>query len=144
MKKKNDRLNPKALRLLQESSLNVTRPRKLILSFLMGDHGPFTIEEIHQGLGAQACDLATVYRCMGQFEKEGLVERRYFGDDVFRYEIKDDRHHHHHVICRKCKKASKMDYCFISEIEKMIRDQGYTEVTHTLEFFGVCPDCKAA
>ncbi len=132
------------IKLLRKNNLSVTKPRKLILSFLLSDHGPFSIEEIHKGLGKNACDLATVYRCMGQFEKEGLVERRYFGDETFRYEIRDGSSHHHHVICKNCKGVSKMSYCFISEIEKMIRDQGYTDVTHTLEFFGICPACKAA
>lgn len=130
-----------AEKFLRENHLSITKPRKMILMFLLESHGPFSIEEIHKGLGKNVCDLATVYRCLGQFEKEGLVERRYLGDEVFRYELKDESHHHH-IICRICKGVSKMDYCFISEIEKMIRDKGYTDVTHMLEFFGICPDCK--
>ncbi len=127
---------------LRQNQLSVTKPRKMILMYLLDGHGPFTIEEIHKGLGKNVCDLATVYRCLGQFEKEGLVERRYLGDEIFRYEIKDESHHHHHIVCKNCKGVSEMNYCFISEIEKMIQDKGYSDVTHMLEFFGICPDCK--
>ncbi len=135
-------MSDEVTKLLRGKKLSVTQPRKKILEFLLSDHGPFSIEEIHKGLGKGVCDLVTVYRCVGQFEKEGLVERHHLGDDIFRFEIKDDSHHHHHVVCRICKGISKMSYCFISEIEKMIRDQGYTDVTHSLEFFGICPACK--
>ena len=101
------------------------------------------MQEIHDGLGKKACDLATVYRCIVQFENSNLVERRYLGDEILRYEYKDTDHHHHHIVCRICKSVSQMKYCFISEIEQMIRDKGYSDITHSLEFFGVCAKCNA-
>ena len=56
--------------------------------------------DIHNGIGNKSCDLATVYRCIVQFENSSLVERRYLGDEVLRYEFKDVDHHHHHIVCR--------------------------------------------
>ena len=135
------KLIQKAEKLIKEKSLSVTEPRKNILAFLLKNHGPFSMEEIHDGLGKKACDLATVYRCIVQFENSDLVERRYFGDEKLRYEYKDNAHHQH-IICRFCKSITKMKYCFISEIEQMIRDKGYSDITHSLEFFGVCAKCN--
>ena len=135
------KLIQKAEKLIKEKSLSVTEPRKNILAFLLKNHGPFSMEEIHDGLGKKACDLATVYRSIVQFENSNLVERRYLGDEVLRYEYKDTGHHHHHIVCRICKSVSQMKYCFISEIEQMIRDKGYSDITHSLEFFGVCSKC---
>ena len=137
------KLIQKAEKLIKEKSLSVTEPRKNILAFLLKNHGPFSMEEIHDGLGKKACDLATVYRSIVQFENSNLVERRYLGDEVLRYEYKDTDHHHHHIVCRICKSVSQMKYCFISEIEQMIRDKGYSDITHSLEFFGVCAKCNA-
>lgn len=135
------KLIEKAEKLIKEKSLSVTVPRKNILAFLLKNHGPFSVEEIHNGLGKKTCDLATVYRCIVQFENSNLVEKRYFGDDIFRYEYKD-KEHHHHIVCRICKTADKMSHCFVSEIEQKIRDKGYSDITHSLEFFGVCPKCN--
>lgn len=137
-------LTDKSKTLLKEKGLSITQPRKTILEFLLENHGPFSIEEIHQKIGESACDLATVYRCMGQFEKEELVEKRFLGDETLRYEFRDESHHHHHIICRNCKNVTPMDYCLISEVEKMIQDKGYTNITHSLEFFGICPECNVA
>jgi len=135
------KLIQKAEKLIKEKNLSVTEPRKNILAFLLKNHGPFSMEEIHDGLGKKACDLATVYRCIIQFENSNLVEKRYFGDEKLRYEYKDNAHHHH-IVCRLCKSITKMKYCFISEIEQMIRDKGYSDITHSLEFFGVCAKCN--
>lgn len=133
----------KAEKLIRENNLSLTEPRKKILGFLLKNHGPFSVEEIHKGLGNNACDLATVYRCIVLFESSNLVERRYLGDEALRYEYKDADHHHHHIVCRICKSVAQMKYCFISEVEQMIRDKGYSDITHSLEFFGTCSKCKA-
>ncbi len=137
------KLDQKAEKLIKENNLSLTESRKNILGYLLKNHGPFSVEEIHNGLGNKACNLATVYRSIAQFENSNLVERRYLGDGILRYEYKDMKHHHHHIICRICKNVAKMKYCFVSEIEQMVRDKGYSDITHSLEFFGVCAKCKA-
>jgi Fur family ferric uptake transcriptional regulator len=138
-----NKLIKKAEELIKENNLSLTEPRKNILGFLLKNHGPFSVDEIHNGIGNKSCDLATVYRCIVQFENSNLVERRYLGGEILRYEYKDIDHHHHHIVCRICKSVSKMKYCFISETEQMIRDKGYSDITHSLEFFGVCAKCNA-
>ena len=55
------KLFQKAEKLIKDKNLSVTEPRKNILAFLLKNHGPFSMEEIHNGLGKKACDLATVY-----------------------------------------------------------------------------------
>ena len=132
----------KSLELLRGKGLNVTHPRRKILAYLLDHHGPFSVEEIHQSMGEGFCDLATVYRCLGQFEKKGLVERRYFGDDILRYEYLDHAHHHHHIICTQCKAVTQLDDCDIAKLESMVKDRCYRDVSHTLEFFGVCAKCQ--
>ncbi|MCS1414962.1 MAG: Peroxide-responsive repressor PerR [Verrucomicrobia subdivision 3 bacterium] len=103
-----------------------------------------TNKEVYEALGA-GCDLATIYRSMRMLEDMGMVKRFDFGDGSARFELvadgRDD--HHHHLICRECSKIVEIDECFPSEFEEQIAiASGYQQVTHKLEFFGICPACQ--
>lgn len=130
--------------LLKEARLKLTRPRKALIEVLVREHGPFTIEELAQKIHDTPCDPATIYRNMDAFEDLNLVRQCDFGDGMARYEmIGADEEHHHHIICRKCRKLELIDLCFVKELEKLVRDRGYIQVNHSLEFYGICADCQA-
>jgi len=131
-----------ALEVLRHKQLRVTTPRKVILALLTGEHGPFTIDEIHQRVRRNGVDRVTVYRCLAAFEEIGLVRRCDFGDGSWRYEYSGEGHHHHHVICRRCRRTEVLDHCAVEKLEQAVRHKGYRNVTHSLEFFGLCPDCQ--
>lgn len=133
----------RSLSVLRDGNLKITKPRRVILSTLIQEHGPFTMEEIHQRIRREACDLVTVYRCLATLEKVGLVRRCDFGDGSSRYEFSCcDSHHHHHIICKKCRKVETLDTCLVETLEKSVREMGYTKVSHSLEFFGICVSCQ--
>jgi Fur family transcriptional regulator, ferric uptake regulator len=137
----------KALKLLRESQLKVTDARKAIIQILANEHGPFTTEEVYQRLKKilrkENCDLVTVYRCLASFEKIGLVSRCDFRDGNARFELNLSKdHHHHHIICKVCKKVELLNICLIDALERLVREKGYSEVSHALEFFGVCGTCQ--
>ena len=125
---------------LKKAKLSTTKARKSILEFLIDHHGPFSVEELHKEVSD--CDYATVYRCMKKFEEHGIVRRCEFGDSISRYEYQNCDHHHHHIMCKKCRKIATVEYCFVKEMEKMLTDRGYKDVSHTLEFFGICKECQ--
>lgn len=129
---------------MKKAQLRITEQRKAILHALIESHGPFTAEEIHQIITKKVCDLATVYRCLASLEKTGLIKRCDFGDSIARYELatQNTPHHHHHVICKVCKKIEVLDDCELADLNRVPRKFGYTEVSHALEFFGICNDCK--
>jgi Fe2+ or Zn2+ uptake regulation protein len=128
---------------MKRSKLRVTEPRRAILELLMVEHGPFTAEEIHKRLGRKGCDQVTVYRCVTSLEKAGLIARCEFGDGAARYElVEKGNFHHHHVVCRRCKKVETLDDCDLQDINRFARGLGFSDVTHSLEFFGTCPTCK--
>ena len=130
---------------LKKSHLKVTEPRKAVLQALSADHGPFTAEELHKRVTKRVCDLATIYRCLSSLEKAGLIKRCEFGDGAARYEItRQADQHHHHVICNECKKIEVLDDCELDGIDKFARKRGFSEVSHSLEFFGICSSCKSA
>jgi Fe2+ or Zn2+ uptake regulation protein len=34
-----------------------------------------------------------------------------------------------------------LDRCDVSKLERLAREKGYGNISHTLEIFGVCPKC---
>lgn len=131
-----------SLRKLRANGMRVTGPRKAMLAILVKEHGPFSAEDLHHKLGANECDVVTVYRSLQAMEEVGVLRRCDFGDGTYRYEFNSGEHHHHHIVCRVCRSVKTLDLCVAESLERMARDQGYTNVTHTLEVFGVCPGCS--
>jgi len=128
--------------ILNSRSQRITNPRLEILGILKLNHDPLTISEIHEKLKNKKTDLATVYRTINLFAKLGIVNEIDFKDEFMRYELVYDRHHHHHIVCKKCKKVENVEACVLEELEKLLNKKGYTEISHSLEFFGVCEKCK--
>jgi Fur family ferric uptake transcriptional regulator len=131
--------------LLRKAGLKVTKARLAILDLLAREHGPFTIDEMREHLSRRKsfgrCDLVTIYRCISKFESLGMISRCDFGDGVLRYELVHGDHHHHHIICRSCKKIEALPRCPVEDKAFKVPKTGFRDVSHRLEFFGICPDC---
>ena len=130
---------------LREKARKITGPRRAILGILDAQKHPLPIRAIHELLEGRSCDLATVYRAIRMLERMGVVKRFDFGDGVARFEL--DRHgeagHHHHLICTGCAKVVEIEDCFPSRLEeKIAMGNGFSGITHKLEFFGICPSCQ--
>jgi len=90
-------------------------------------------------------DRATVYRQLEKLARTGEVQEVMTGDGKKRYERPG---HHHHVICRSCGRMEKIDAqkaeFALGMVEKRVAGMvKFTQVEHNLEFFGLCPPCKA-
>ena len=127
--------------ILKRSGLRRTEPREALLTVLASEHGPFSVETLHERVAKKKIDLVTVYRCVAAFEEAGVLRRCDFGDSIARYEL-EAGHHHHHVICRSCRQTESLDDCVLEKFDQMIEKMGYTKVGHRLEFFGVCSKCQ--
>lgn len=132
---------------LRQKSRKITGQRQAILDVLRKHSSPLTNKEIHAAIGTADCDLATVYRNMHALVDMGMVQRYDFGDGIARFEWvgeSDADHHHHHLVCTGCAFVIEIDDCAISEIQSQLASRhGFTDVTHRLEFFGMCPRCKS-
>ena len=126
---------------LREKGLRVTDQRRAILEVLASATIPTSAEETFSALPADTCDLVTAYRCLEQFEKAGLVERGVRENGTKVYCLGHGHGHHHHLTCRKCGRAERIDMCMGDELEEVATDFGFTEVSHVMEVFGVCPSC---
>lgn len=132
----------KCIDLLKSKGLSVTAPRKMILSLLLKEHGPFSAEEIFQKLPQNSCDQATVYRCINQFVESQLVNMAHLEKEMIHYEYNDPEHHHHHIICKICRKIDSFHDCIMDKIESTLIKKGYIDIQHRLELFAVCNACQ--
>lgn len=127
---------------LKSAGLRVTQPRIAILEALIQRNSPASIEQIHNDLASDSCDLVTVYRCLAAFEGLGLVRRCFFHNGTSLYEINLNDSDHHHIVCKSCGRVERIDVSLTEGVERMLRERGYDQVTYMVEFFGVCPECQ--
>jgi Fur family ferric uptake transcriptional regulator len=127
---------------LRDHARKLTGPRRKILNLLESEAHPLTIRELFERLPSGGCDIATLYRSIHLLQQLNLVKRFDFGDGIARFEL-TNHSHHHHLICRACSAVVEIEDCFPEELEQRIATgNGFTSITHKLEFFGICPSCQ--
>ncbi|MBP6865163.1 MAG: transcriptional repressor [Candidatus Didemnitutus sp.] len=130
---------------LRETGFRITKPRIALLEALAQLDRPVPIEQLHQQLTKHPCDLVTVYRCLSAFERVGIVRRSFLHNGTSLYELSlGNTAKHYHIVCRQCGGTERVDYFPVEGIERMLRERGYTELSHLVEFFGTCPRCVSA
>lgn len=127
---------------LRSSGLRITQPRIAILNTLIKHESPISIEQIHDELHNKSCDLVTVYRCLAAFEDIGLVRRSFFHNGTSLYEMSDSRQILYHVVNKDTGEINPLgsEVCAdlaaaIGRVEAILQNQGYSDVSHIVEFF---------
>ncbi|WP_354146571.1 Fur family transcriptional regulator [Arthrobacter sp. 754] len=88
--------------------------------------------------------LATAYRILQSLAEDGLVDVLRNGEGEAVYRRCAVTGHHHHLLCRNCGKAVEVEAPAVETwAARIAQEHGYTEVAHTVEIFGLCPECTA-
>ncbi len=131
---------------LKSAGLRITRPRLAILEALIARSEPASIEQIHETLGTDKCDLVTVYRCISAFEDIRLVRRALFVNGTCLYALNLGRPTRYHVVCKQTRRMDEIDAEVAAElaraletVEEKLRSLGYADVAHMVEFTGRAP-----
>jgi Fur family ferric uptake transcriptional regulator len=136
-----------ATALLTSASHRMTKTRQLILTAVLRQRGPFSaadlLHTIHSKLHGHS-DLVTIYRNLPVFEEAGIICRSDFSDEMALYVVAHPghEHHHHHIVCRRCHKVEAVDSCALEIQEKALKKLGFKEISHRLEFSGICRACS--
>ena len=135
----------KAAAILSEAGLKATPTRLGVLEILLREHGPHSIEDLRKRLKKGSCDKVTVYRTLEALEKAQLLTQCALGDGRARYEYRSPDHsHHHHILCTACRSVEPVDgLCLPPQWEASLAQRGYRNLTHRLEFLGLCQNCAA-
>jgi Fur family ferric uptake transcriptional regulator len=101
-------------------------------------------QAIHAAMRARGATvgLATVYRALQSLVDSGRADvlRTDGGEAVYR---ECGETHHHHLVCRSCGKAVEVQGPAVERWADQMADQhGFTDVSHTVELFGVCAECR--
>jgi len=108
--------------------------------------GFVSAQQLHQVLHAHGSPigLATVYRALAELAANNDADSitSTDGQTLFRA---CTTNHHHHLICRECGLTVEIDADQVeSWAAKMAGANGFSDVSHTIELFGVCAGCRPA
>ena len=107
--------------------------------------GFLTAQEVYDRLRASGTriGLATVYRHLQRLADQGALDALTDTDGRVAYRRCSTHGHHHHLVCRRCGTTVEVNAPSVeSWSAKVAQESGFTDVTHTLEIFGVCRDCR--
>ena len=120
-----------------------TRQRRAVATALQSFEGFRSAQEIHDLLrsNGETVGLSTVYRTLQALADGGEVDtlRTEDGEAVYR---RCSATHHHHLVCRICGRTVEVEGPAVEKwADGVAGRHGFTDVSHSLEIFGTCPDC---
>ncbi|EXG80506.1 Fur family transcriptional regulator [Cryptosporangium arvum] len=127
------------------AGMRTTRQRTAVHAFLKETPEFRSAQQIYTALRARGVELglATVYRTLQTLAEAGEVDAVHgvHGEQMYRHCTPV---HHHHLICRSCLATIEVT-APASEawVDAVVRDSGFTDVSHRVEMFGTCADCAA-
>jgi Fur family ferric uptake transcriptional regulator len=123
-----------------------TRQRAAVAAALGGEETFRSAQELHEALRAagENVGLTTVYRTLQAMAASGELDVLRTDDGEAVYRRCRTGAHHHHLVCRTCGTTVELAADAVeSWAAKVAKRHGFTEVSHTVEVFGVCASCQA-
>jgi Fe2+ or Zn2+ uptake regulation protein len=101
-----------------------------------------TADELYARVRRQArpIGLATVYRALEAFVRDGVIEPIYVGDGKVRYGLASK--HHDHVVCLSCGGWEPLQTCLVPRAPRTVAS-GFKVTGHQVELYGYCVRCQA-
>jgi len=130
---------------LKSKKLRKTKLRVFLLKTLLDSAKPLAVENLLNVLSRAKNEAhkTSVYRQLSVLKNEKIIREVQFGENKKRYEIYPDNHHHH-LVCVDCGHVEDVNAeKDLTGLEKKIfQDKKFKVVNHSLEFFGICVNCK--
>ena len=124
-----------------------TRQAEVLSAALDGLSGFCSAQQIHAELRrhGERIGLTTVYRHLQVLSQDGRVDTiRDAGGEIL-YPPCRSKAHHHHLTCKSCGRSVEVEGGAVERwAERVATEAGFTNVDHTVELFGQCPECASA
>jgi Fur family ferric uptake transcriptional regulator len=133
-----------APRAFAEEGRRDTRQRRALREHLADSDSFVSAQQIFDDLraGGDRVGLATIYRTLQAMAEAGEVDAVRTDDGETLYRMCGARHHHH-LVCRTCGLTVELEGPSVERwATNAAEENGFTDVTHTLELFGLCADCS--
>jgi Fur family transcriptional regulator, ferric uptake regulator len=121
-----------------------TRQAGLLAAALDGLPGFCSAQQIHAELRRRGehIGLTTVYRHLQVLTEDGQVDAITGANGETLYRRCRSDAHHHHLTCRNCGRSVEVEGKAVERwAEQVATEAGFSDVDHTVELFGLCPDC---
>lgn len=136
--------DPNWVRLLRDAGYKITPPRLAVLeSIEQGNEHLNPADVLAQARSRYpALGRATVYRTLELLTQLGIVRPIYVGESGPTYIRAEGGHHH--LVCSRCGLIVDFDRCVADEMVADLSARfGFAISSHLLEFYGLCPGCRA-
>ena len=123
-----------------------TRQRAAVADILSRTEEFRSAQQIHAALDAEGTrvGLATVYRNLTALAGSGEVDQIRNAEGETLYRRCDAHSHHHHLVCRSCGTTVEVSAAPLETwVARISQKNGFTDVEHTAELFGLCAACSA-
>lgn len=121
-----------------------TRQRGEILALLRETDDFRTAQQLFAQLRQHGSKigLTTIYRNLQALVEGGEADTMRLPNGEQIYRLCGQERHHHHLVCRTCGRTIDVDGPAVEKwTERVAREHGFVDVSHTVEIFGTCSDC---
>lgn len=131
------------LALFKQKGIKRTKPRLLVLEYLLRRDRPVTVEEMHASLSEKfRLGLTSVYRAVEQLVDLGVASREQLSPKLFAYQLCKTTSHHHHITCIEC---GKIEEVLPQGVEQILVDTAsrahFYLKNHEISLSGRCFKC---
>lgn len=123
-----------------------TKQRAAIADLLADTEDFLSAQQLHDRLRerGESIGLTTVYRNLQALTEAEQIDAIWDGSGEKRY-----RHcstgHHHHLVCRACGTTVEITADKVERwADSVASENGFSDISHTVEIFGVCAECSAS
>ncbi|WP_072802424.1 Fur family transcriptional regulator [Rhodococcoides yunnanense] len=125
--------------------VRATKQRSAISDLLDNIEEFRSAQDLHDELRkrGEGIGLTTVYRTLQTLADAGTVDvlRTDTGESVYR---RCSSGHHHHLVCRHCGYTVEVEGPTVEKWSQNVAEtNGFSNVSHTIEIFGTCSECRS-
>ena len=131
---------------LRAADYRLTPQRVALLRLIAASEGHPSASDLYEQIKAQfpTTSPATVYKTLHLLKELGEVLELGFSNDDNRYDGSRP-YPHPHLICLRCRRITDPQVSMVDDLtEEVAAQTGYELVSHRLDFYGVCPECRKA
>ncbi|WP_081618148.1 Fur family transcriptional regulator [Mycobacterium sp. 155] len=123
-----------------------TAAQRAVLAVLDGSESFRSAQQLYRQLRQQQSQrfgLTTVYRILRTLVEDKVAETQRAEDGELLYRLRTTSEHRHYLLCRQCGRAEAFTSApFEDQTHQLSREFDYTDVTHHVDLYGVCPRCR--
>jgi Fur family ferric uptake transcriptional regulator len=126
------------------TSMRATRQGDAVVAALAETDSFSSAQDLHMRMrqAGTPVGLATIYRHLQVLVDRGQVDQVRTEDGQTLYRACETERHHHHLVCRNCGRTVEVVASGVERwTEKIAAAEGFTDIDHTLEIYGLCAAC---